>query len=546
MAEIQLSRQAATSGQLPNVCLCCGAPATQMVQHRFYLRSTGILIAMLLLGKMRWLFLPQSYEYSELRVPLCGFHRHRLNLHWYLLVGFAILCFCCIPLLLMGSINRDYLWIAEIGLVIFLPLLPLTFFVVLTVMILTPRLVEHSNMSVKLVSVSSGFADAVRSGGKPTMSAAGFAAPTMTAGTAPRPLGGGAGLFDGFTWQLGAITAGACLLSLLEFSVYFFGNSLVAAAMNSGNDGSQVALANQNAAQRQWEESQRRMEEQNRRMQTPTFPNMNTPPRPSFPSHPDDWDTTRRWQDKSGNEVGRGRLKSRDGNTITVVHRRPELNRISERQLYLLDLSAADQAFVRAQFPDPVAMPQFRPEATTGGKLSPNNENNRRFVVPATGAKPGFEVTNISQVKAGDRIHIYWASSWFPGVVLGTQDGLIKVHYDNHADSWDELASLQRVRTMNPGIAGNSPVPAIPQPPIPVPPTPVLPTPAPPAPAPPVDVPAVMRTWTDATGRFKLDAKLVGLEGRDVKLERPDGKIVTMRLDQLSPADQAIVRAKYP
>lgn len=561
MPEIKLNRQAAASGQLPNVCLCCGAPATQFVLHKFYLRSTGILIAMLLLGKMRWLFLPQSYEFSELRVPLCGFHRHRLSLHTYLLIGFAVLGLLCVPVLLIGSINKDYLWVTEIGLVLFLLLFPVMFFTVLTVMILTPRMVEHSTMSITLVSVSSGFAQALGSGGMPGITpGAGFSAAKPLPGLPAQPQASGPGLFAGFNLTVGLVTALTCALSLMEFGVIFYGRALITGSvtrLNHVNNQSQwdeQARRIEENRRRQQAEFERQMAEANRRMQAPPvgpppvmpppFPNTPSPPPYSPPpaptprppatpsSDPDHWDNVRRWKSESGIELGRGRLVSRDGDYITIAYRRSTPT-LRERRLPIRSLSVEDQAFVRSQFPDPPpSSPQLTGETRPGGKLSPTNENNRNFVPPPTGTKPGYEVTSTNQVKAGDKIHIFWSSTWYRGVVLGTDYGLIKVHYDNEPDHWDELASLQRVRAVS-STGASSPAP-----------TPSLPTPSPP-PLPEAP-PAEMRTWTDSTGKFKLDAKLIAVENGNVKLERPDGKIVTMPLDKLSPADQVIVRAKFP
>lgn len=63
-----------------------------------------------------------------------------------------------------------------------------------------------------------------------------------------------------------------------------------------------------------------------------------------------------------------------------------------------------------------------------------------------------------------------------------------------------------------------------------------------PMPAP--DPAAGQRTWTDSTGKFKIDAELIAVENGNVKLQRPDGKIVTMAIVKLSPADQALVRGR--
>lgn len=52
----------------------------------------------------------------------------------------------------------------------------------------------------------------------------------------------------------------------------------------------------------------------------------------------------------------------------------------------------------------------------------------------------------------------------------------------------------------------------------------------------------VMRKWTDATGKFTIDAEFVSLKDGNVTLKRKDGKEVTMALDRLSKDDQALAK----
>ena len=47
-----------------------------------------------------------------------------------------------------------------------------------------------------------------------------------------------------------------------------------------------------------------------------------------------------------------------------------------------------------------------------------------------------------------------------------------------------------------------------------------------------------LRTWTDSTGKFKVEAEFLGLAEGQVKLRRKDGREVTLPLARLSPADQ--------
>lgn len=180
--------------------------------------------------------------------------------------------------------------------------------------------------------------------------------------------------------------------------------------------------------------------------------------------------------------------------------------------------------------------------------------------VPPSG--PGTVYASIAQVNVNDRVHIRWGSSWYAGTVIQKQGAQAKVHYDDHTNSWDEFVGLDRLRRMSPSdpkYRVNPPATAsipAPSPTIPAgsssPPStkdlnpPANPQPTPPPPPTATDPLRRMRTWSDSTGRFNLEAELIGVENGNVQLRRPDGKVSTMPIDKLSAADRALVRAKYP
>lgn len=56
--------------------------------------------------------------------------------------------------------------------------------------------------------------------------------------------------------------------------------------------------------------------------------------------------------------------------------------------------------------------------------------------------------------------------------------------------------------------------------------------------------PSTLRTWTDATGKFKIEAEFVSLDGGQVQLKKKaDGKFITLGLDKLSPEDQTVAKS---
>src|SRR5689334_16949240 len=59
------------------------------------------------------------------------------------------------------------------------------------------------------------------------------------------------------------------------------------------------------------------------------------------------------------------------------------------------------------------------------------------------------------------------------------------------------------------------------------------------------EAPAVIREWTDATGTKQVRAKLIRIDGEKLWLNRPDGKLATTTLSELSRIDRQYV-ASYP
>jgi hypothetical protein len=55
-----------------------------------------------------------------------------------------------------------------------------------------------------------------------------------------------------------------------------------------------------------------------------------------------------------------------------------------------------------------------------------------------------------------------------------------------------------------------------------------------------------MRTWTDASGRFSIDAELVDVGEGIVRLKKADGQVISIPIEKLSQADQQFVRSQAP
>jgi len=50
------------------------------------------------------------------------------------------------------------------------------------------------------------------------------------------------------------------------------------------------------------------------------------------------------------------------------------------------------------------------------------------------------------------------------------------------------------------------------------------------------------RTWTDVSGKSKIKAEFVEIVGTQVRLRKPDGEVISVAIDKLSPADRQIAR----
>jgi hypothetical protein len=193
--------------------------------------------------------------------------------------------------------------------------------------------------------------------------------------------------------------------------------------------------------------------------------------------------------------------------------------------------SAADAADLASNSGFPADPAAFSPEAVIGFPPT-NGPGSSRPPFPSGSGRstrtPGFELTASSDVQAGDRIFIQWGSQWFPGKVVETSATQIKVHYDQYDATWDEWAAPNRVRaarSATPGRFSRTP------------PATTAATPAPAASSQPAAA-SKLRTWSDASGKFKIEAEMIRLEKGEVQLKKADGTTVAVPLDKLSQADQ--------
>jgi len=190
-------------------------------------------------------------------------------------------------------------------------------------------------------------------------------------------------------------------------------------------------------------------------------------------------------------------------------------------------------------------------------------------------AVPGFAPTNIAQIKVKDYVFVQSQDGkWYPAMVQSKRGLVFRIRYSTNG--LFDMVTADRIRLKTEPaeeVAGGPPValqPVAPPrqagkakdeeddaafvakpkkddeeaPSEPVAATP-MPTTVPEAVA---DPPAAanLRTWTNDTGEFKVQAELLSFEFDIVRLKRADGKILNLPIEKLSLDDQAIVRKQFP
>jgi hypothetical protein len=164
---------------------------------------------------------------------------------------------------------------------------------------------------------------------------------------------------------------------------------------------------------------------------------------------------------------------------------------------------------------------------------------------PAKKPAPTFAV--------GEKVEVWWAGKYLPGEIAAVEDkGWVQVKFslDGREQTIKQRGDGEWVRKAAAAKPEAGPA-ATPRP---------RPRPAAAPAAAPANVPgfgagkpagapgdgnpfatpeeAAMRTWSDSTGRFKIEARFEGKDGDNVLLTRADGKTIKLPLAKLSQADQ--------
>ncbi len=114
-------------------------------------------------------------------------------------------------------------------------------------------------------------------------------------------------------------------------------------------------------------------------------------------------------------------------------------------------------------------------------------------------------------VRPGAVVEVQFGTQWREAKIVGvTRTGIITVEFELDGRTQKRTTSFNRLRA----VGSTPPMPAVPA------------------------AKPELRTWTDATGKFSIDANFVEQKDGDVVLRTADGKTLTVPLDKLSETDQ--------
>ncbi len=556
MAQVTVQRYAAELGRLPATCICCGQPAQQMVRHKFYYDPLWLIMLGPIMGIFRYIWASQSLM---MFAPVCGRHGWRLGLPTYLGYFFAFSLLLLVPVLIASSqvealrAATGLIWLA-----VFLYLLGMLA-LLLIVRLATPRLVDFDTGSVTLGSVSLAFKAAITGQALPGhgLRSVGMADPVVPAQIAP-----GQGLSPQLMYGSplrSPATSNGPLIALVGIG----GGALVLVLVGSVVVGaSYLNRARRNAEARRFaaemkadlkttleqdraaaeaRHAQHMAEQAAKSSRTAsggsiarpkpptsvapipsttsssTFPTSATPaststtsnpivppspplppaapPSESAPSTPDD-------PFGIGQQIGPPSTVSAGG---IAPKPRPDL-----------EAKAASEP-IRGRFDKPDAGGEPGPDGRVEVVFDSRFRDN---TFPPT-SRP---LTRVTDLRVGMEIWVQGTfRDWRRGTVVGIDGLRAMVHVYGWDHETDELTPIPKIR-----VATDAPQPAD-------------------KPAPGTNpfeepVPAKKRTWTDATGKFKIEAEFVSLAAGKVKLKRTDGKEISLPLEMLAAPDQEIAR----
>jgi hypothetical protein len=157
-------------------------------------------------------------------------------------------------------------------------------------------------------------------------------------------------------------------------------------------------------------------------------------------------------------------------------------------------------------------------------RVQPANSGTRPFSARGNSDdSPGTEIGANTPLRVGDRVYVRSFGQWSAGTVTGIrtpQTVMVRIDDSPSPSSRDRPVPRRMLRlAVEPARPRATPQPSVP-------------------------TVSRARTWTDASGKFKVQARFVELRGDVVVLEKDDGATVEIALDRLSPPDQQYARSQ--
>jgi hypothetical protein len=159
---------------------------------------------------------------------------------------------------------------------------------------------------------------------------------------------------------------------------------------------------------------------------------------------------------------------------------------------------------------------------------------------PAAADKPAPAPADKPMFVKGETVEVWWAGSYLPGEIVAVEEnGWLRVKFTvngreqttRHPGDGEWVRKLKAPPANKPAAAADKPAAGEPANPF------------------AAAEQAAVRTWTDSTGKFKIEASFAGKEGESVLLTKTDGKTIKLPLAKLSKEDQdhvATLNAKPP
>lgn len=521
MATVQMSRYAAEAGWVPPVCICCGASAQVQVRHTFYYQPTWLVLIYVFLPRiLKWYF---SSKPAQVPVPLCAAHRRRLYWPTYLgclLVAGALVL---VPAMVISLYSEMPTLMNALAALMVIWVLGLWLAYIL-VAIATPRAQAYTASQITLTAVSPAYAQAVAARGV-----------GVQQGLRPLPgLGGvqpASGIRFGATSRvaLGVCGLGVMLLcarlyvmlsrssspsrNFAQASSDFHPPPLASPSFRPPAPPSYSDVSNSFAAS-----------SSSSATLTPTYVPPPPPPPPTTPAET---------PSSSSPSAADARATTDPLTTATT----PDTAATPDSATTQAAAPSPPPSFPTSPIARDFQPPRMREFDEPGPPETPWDPEGARI---AAKLGPGLEPTVFpnnsipvgpgTPLAVGDRVWVLQGITWVAGTVREVFEPFhVRVHTPPSPERFAHLfpRSYLRLVQEKPAAAGNS------------------------ASARTTESAAKstdpeVRTWTDSSGKFQIEARLVAYKNGKVTLLRTDGKLITLPFEKLSATDQRFVETKAP